>query len=823
MGMSWRRKRRTAAAAAATAAALLMAAPAAQAGLSTWTPLPGLGAAFGADWVRTYATGTPSTTLYAGTEGDGVFRSITGGLEWEPFSDGLDAPAARDVRVVFSSGGAAYAGTGAGLYRSVGGGAWTPVAQGPEDDPRNPRKLNASVQAVLDTIGGPLLAGTAFRGVFRSTDGGATWTPPASGNGMPAGETVWSLTGIGPLVFAATGSGVYRSPDYGASWSLASDGIPGSATVLRVIGDGTNPNITYAATGGDGIYRSLDLGLTWAPINNGLGNLTVRGIQQFSTGETTRLYAATGDGLWTGTTGNRPILPGAVRWRSVTQTGLGDATIAWAVSSFLTTPGTLLVGTQSNGGFWLTFEPPSNSRRPTATALSGPVVGKTLIGSAGAWEGTPTITLTRQWQRCTARSDNACRDIPGEDGLGYTMRRDSESARSDQGKYLRLKVTAENDFPAPGPLTPTEYSDWVGPVTANPNSLPGAENGSYAASIRVLSPGENPPRVGDTLQAHSWNFNPAATRTYFQWLRCDEDGNACLPIPGADGQTYKLVTADAALRLRVQVSGSNADGAGFLPVSGYTFPIVPDPAAAVTPPTLAGAAVVGSTLVGGVGSWKSEKTTWERRWELCEADGLGCNPVLNETAPGYVVRPGDLGKRLRMRVLADVNGHSFLPAAVELYTPLSAVVTPAPVSGGGTPPPGLGPVPGPGPAPVPPARDVTKPRLGRAGSRVTRAGVVVSTTTSEAGTLTIVVQRGVAGHRARGRCRPGRRRGAKACTAWKTVRTVRRAIRSGSAKVTVPRRAGKSRLGRGRYRAQLFVRDAAGNASATKIVTFRLR
>ncbi|HST39422.1 MAG TPA: hypothetical protein VLK58_07925 [Conexibacter sp.] len=723
------------------------------------------------------------------------------------------------MRVVFSSGGAAYAGTGAGLYRSVGGGAWTPVAQGAEDDPRNPKKLNASVQAVLDTTGGPLLAGTAFRGVFRSTDGGATWAPPAPGNGMPAGETVWSLDGIGPLVFAATSSGVYRSFDYGGSWSLASDGIPGAA--LRVIGDGTNPNITYAATAGDGIFRSLDLGLTWAPINAGLGNLTVRGIQQFSVGETTRLYAATGDGLWTGTTGNRPLLPGAVRWRRVTQRGLGGATIMWAVSSFLTTPGTLLVGTQSNGGFWLTFEPPSNSGRPTATALLGAEVGKTLLGSPGTWEGTPTITLTRQWQRCTARSDNTCRDIPGEDGAAYTMRSDSDAARSDQGKYLRLKVTAENDFPAPGPLTPTAYSDWVGPVAAGSNSLPAGLNGR-AASIRVVRPGDpSLPRVGDTLEAYDWLFNPRADTTYFKWLRCDADGNACMPIAGADEQTYELTTADAEVRLRVQVSGLNGAGAGFVPVSGYTNTIIPDPATAVAPPTLAGAAVVGSTLVGGVGAWKSEKTRWERRWELCEADGNGCNPVSNETAPGYVVRPGDLGKRLRMRVLADVNESYKLPAATELYTPLSGVVTPAPVIGGGGQPPG--PAPAPAPAPVPPARDVTRPRLGRAGSRVMRAGIVLSTTTSEAGTLTIAVQRGSVGHRARGRCRAGRRRSAKACTVWKTVRTVRRAVRAGAAKVTVPRRAGKSRLAAGSYRAQLVVRDAAGNASATKTVTFRLR
>jgi hypothetical protein len=802
-------------AAAATTVALLSAAPAAHAGLSTWTPLPGLNAAAGANWVRTYATGPLPTTIYAGTEGDGVYRSLTDGLAWAPFSTGLDAPGARDVRVVYSGGGAIWAGTGAGLYRSVGGGPWSPVAQGPEDDPAQPRKLNASVQAVLSTIGGPLLAGTAFHGVSRSSDGGMTWTPPSPSNGMPQGETVWSLTGIGPLVFAATTSGVYRSTDWGATWSLASDGIPGIATVLRVIGDGTNPNILYAATGSDGVYRSLDLGISWAPISGGLGNTTVRAIQQFSGPSVTRLYAATGDGLWSGSTGNGP-LPGPVTWRKVTQNGLGGASIFWALTTFTTTPGTLLAGSQSDGGFALTFEPPSNAALPSAIGTAQ--VGQTLVGLTGSWNGTPTISLERQWQLCTTSSPGTCRDVDGAQDLGFTL------AQRDQGKWVRLKVSAENDFPTPGPTKPAAYSAVVGPVAANPADLPGATQ-QLAPSIRVLVPGDpSLPKVGDTLQAYGWMFNPApsAGRTTFQWLRCDENGDHCAEIAGETGQQHVLVTADAEVRLRVRVGGTNGAGTAYLQDSGPTNTIIPDPATALTPPTLAGVAVVGSTLVGGVGSWKSAKTTWERRWELCEADGSGCDPVFGETRAGYVVRAGDLGKRLRMRVLADVNESYKLPAAVEAYTPLSAVVTlppgsdPGPGTGGGPGPAG----PGPGPGPV---ADVTRPKLSGAGVTVTRAGVKVSARLSEAGVLTAVVQRQVAGHRKGKRCLAGRKRGAKACTTWKTVGTFKRAVRTGRVSVTIPRRLGGRRLARGGYRAQITVRDGAGNLSAAQTVRFRLR
>src|SRR6478735_7580967 len=295
-----------------------------QAGLGSWTSMSGLTAP-GSTWVREYATGTPPTTIYAATEYDGVFRSVNDGLKWEPYNTGLEAfPGAMSVRTVFTSGpSTVYAGTSAGLFKNVGTG-WKPVAQGPEDNPKQPKKLNAAVQAVITPPGGAMLAGVASGGVYRSTDDGATWTPPAPGNGMAASETVWSFAELIPgVIFAATGSGIYRSIDYGSSWTLASDGISGST--LRVFADGHNPNIYYAATPGSGVYRSINAGITWSAINgvgaHQLGNYTVRALHQVSGLNETRLYAGTGDGMYVGTTGNGPI-PGATNWRKVTNTGL---------------------------------------------------------------------------------------------------------------------------------------------------------------------------------------------------------------------------------------------------------------------------------------------------------------------------------------------------------------------------------------------------------------------------------------------------------------------------------------------------------------------
>src|SRR4051794_30536986 len=131
----------------------------ARAGIFDWNGLPGLNAGNGANWVREYTTGLPPTTMYAATEGDGVYRSTNNGITWSKFSSGLEkVPGAMNVRTVYTSGATAYAGTTAGLFKTVGA-DWQPVAQGPEDDPKNPKKLNAAVQAVFSGPTGTLLAG----------------------------------------------------------------------------------------------------------------------------------------------------------------------------------------------------------------------------------------------------------------------------------------------------------------------------------------------------------------------------------------------------------------------------------------------------------------------------------------------------------------------------------------------------------------------------------------------------------------------------------------------------------------------------------------
>lgn len=127
--------------------------------------------------------------------------------------------------------------------------------------------------------------------------------------------------------------------------------------------------------------------------------------------------------------------------------------------------------------------------------------------------------------------------------------------------------------------------------------------------------------------------------------------------------------------------------------------------------------------------------------------------------------------------------------------------------------------PGPPAPPAPPAAgDTTKPLL----SRLAREKTGFRATLSEAARLTITISRRDAGRRAGKACRkPTRKlRRAKRCTRLTRIGAIAAAGRQGANAIAFTNKVGKKRLKPGSYRASFVARDAAGNASAAKAVTF---
>jgi hypothetical protein len=167
------------------------------------------------------------STLFAGTIGDGVFRSTDAGDSWERAS-----PA---VRVI-------------------------PSATGSETE--TIRGLAISPTFSKD---GTIFAATSVDGVLRSTDGGDSWYQVIKGLADPSVATL----AISPTfdqdstLFAGTrGGGVFRSTDGGDSWQQVNLGL----TVTEVLALSLSPEFDtdrtiYAGTWGAGIFRGSDLEL----------------------------------------------------------------------------------------------------------------------------------------------------------------------------------------------------------------------------------------------------------------------------------------------------------------------------------------------------------------------------------------------------------------------------------------------------------------------------------------------------------------------------------------------------------------------------------
>src|SRR3989449_1964132 len=202
--------------------------------------------------------GNPATFYFGGVDG-GVWRTTNAGVTWEPLFDrqpiasvGALAIAPSDAKVIYVGSGEASIRSditfGAGVYKSTDGGEHWQL-MGLEDtrhigkiliDPRNP---DVVLWAALGHAYGP----NADRGVFRSTDGGRTWTKVLYKDPDTGAIDLAADPGDPHVVYAALwqarrpawrqyppdegpGSGLYRSRDGGATRTeLNCHGLPAAA------------------------------------------------------------------------------------------------------------------------------------------------------------------------------------------------------------------------------------------------------------------------------------------------------------------------------------------------------------------------------------------------------------------------------------------------------------------------------------------------------------------------------------------------------------------------------------------------------------------
>jgi photosystem II stability/assembly factor-like uncharacterized protein len=243
--------------------------------------------------------------LYVGAASSGLYKSVNGGITFDPVFESGRTLSIGAIAVQPDNPDVVYVGTGEGavrnsisfgdgIYKTTDGGrTWKNL--GLTDSERFGRIVihPSNPQVVLAAALGHAFGPNQERGVFRSTDGGATWQrtlfvnestgasdvaiDPQDPNIVYAGmyeylRQPWSFRSGGP------GSGLYRSTDGGVTWTKLTNpalknGLPGAKLIGRV---GVSihkrdPRIVYAlmeAQEEGVLWRSEDRGLTWRMVNN---------------------------------------------------------------------------------------------------------------------------------------------------------------------------------------------------------------------------------------------------------------------------------------------------------------------------------------------------------------------------------------------------------------------------------------------------------------------------------------------------------------------------------------------------------------------------
>jgi len=258
---------------------------------------------FRAGWA-TMAVGVPQKpdTYYFGGAGGGVWRSDDSGRTWQPVFDRGPAPIGA-IAVAPSNPNVIYAGTGQaaprydigagyGVFKSVdGGGHWTALGLAATRyigriwiDPKNP-------DLVLVAAQGHFFGPNAERGIYRSGDGGKTWTHALALGDWTGVADLASDPKNPKILFAAAweahqyswlsyftpvtgaGSAIYKSVDEGKTWKRLSGGGWPAGDVGRIglavthLKNATRIYATIDSKTSGGLYRSDDGGAHWTFVN----------------------------------------------------------------------------------------------------------------------------------------------------------------------------------------------------------------------------------------------------------------------------------------------------------------------------------------------------------------------------------------------------------------------------------------------------------------------------------------------------------------------------------------------------------------------------
>jgi len=244
------------------------------------------------------------TTVYAASASGGIFKTTNAGNSWTPVFDNIGSQSMGAIAMHPTDPDIMYAGTGeansagssfegTGIYKTTDAGSSWEFKGLPNSfhigrivfDPNRP-------ETVFVAVLGKLFGSNPERGVYRSTDGGATWEQKLFVSDSAGCVDIALHPSTGTLIacmwerirdsarrkIGGVHSGVYMSTNAGDTWSLisGSNGLPPQSPNVGRIGVtidslSNTAYLLYSDSAGvfDGVYKTTDIGGSWSRVDNG--------------------------------------------------------------------------------------------------------------------------------------------------------------------------------------------------------------------------------------------------------------------------------------------------------------------------------------------------------------------------------------------------------------------------------------------------------------------------------------------------------------------------------------------------------------------------